>query len=87
MASIYVLPGGGGAGAHLILREHRKVNRSGPPGNSLVMRLPRLWANSVGVSDGSEVLVAFGFGDVLLIAPPGREAQIDRLVKIAGRGP
>ncbi len=68
----------------MLLREHRKVNRAGRPGNSLVMRLPRAWALSAGVADGCEVLVAFGLGNLLLVAPPGKEAEIDRLVKAAG---
>lgn len=63
------------------------MNSAGPPGNSLIMRLPRAWAKSVGVVDRSEVLVAFGFGDVLLVAAPGREAEIARLVAAAGGSP
>ena len=63
--------------------EHRKVNEIGNGGHSFVMRLPRTWADAVGVTGGSEVLVAFGFGDILLVAPPGKEAQIDRLIKAA----
>ena len=71
----------------MLVQEHRKVNEIGSGGHSLVMRLPKSWATAVGIGDGSEVLVAFGFGDVLLVAAAGREAEIARLVKAAGGSP
>ncbi len=68
----------------MLVREHRKVNQVGNGGRSFVIRVPRSWADAVGVRDGSEVMVAFGLGDLLLVAPPGRESEIDRFVRAAG---
>lgn len=73
-----------GSGKAMLIREHRKVNQIGTGGRSFVIRVPRSWADAVGVTDGSEVLVAFGLGDLLLVAPPGKEAEIDRLVEAIG---
>ncbi len=68
----------------MLVREHRKVNRVGTGGHSFVIRVPMSWANSVGVVDGSEVLVAFGFGSLLLVAPPGRDSEIDQFLEALG---
>ena len=68
----------------LLVREHRKVNQIGTGGHSFVMRVPRPWADAVGVTDGSEVLVVFGLGDLLLVAPAGKEGEIDRFLQAAG---
>ena len=70
----------------MLVRERRSVNQTGGFG-SLVIRIPRAWARSVGIHDAGEVVVAFGFGHLLVVAPPGREAEIDRLVKAAGGSP
>lgn len=68
----------------MMAQGHRKVNQIGSGGRSFVMRLPRAWADSVGVVNGSEVLVVSGFGSLLIIAPPGKEDEIGRIIKAAG---
>ena len=70
----------------MIVRERRSVNQTGGFG-SLVIRLPRAWARSVGVRDGEQVLIAFGFGHLLIVAPPDRESEIERFVRAAGGDP
>ena len=74
-------------GVVVLARERRRVNQLRGASKSLVMRLPSSWARAVGVGDHSEVIVAFGLGDLLLVAPAGSEAEILRLVRAAGGNP
>lgn len=70
----------------MLVREHRKISEVGSS-PSFVMRLPKAWATAVGLTRESEVLVAFGEGDILFVAAPGSEAEIERLLKAAGGKP
>jgi antitoxin component of MazEF toxin-antitoxin module len=65
----------------MIARESRLVGEMGEaPSTSLLVRMPKTYTRSVGISKGSKVTVVFGLGNVLIIAPAGREREIDRLI-------
>ncbi len=59
------------------------MNATGGLG-AIILRPPKKWARIAGVGPGDEVVVVYGVGAVLLIAPVGREGEIDRLVGAAG---
>lgn len=58
------------------------MNETGGMG-SLVLRPPKKWARLAGVSPGDEVVVAYGVGSLLLVAPAGKEREIDQLLEAA----
>ncbi len=71
--------------ARMIARERRLVGEVGaPPSASFLVRLPKTWARSVGVEKGSTVTIAFGLGNVLIVAPPGKSREIDRIIEATG---
>lgn len=65
---------------------HRKVNQTGGLG-SIVLRPPKEWARLAHVGPGDEVVVAFGHGTILFVAPSERRAEIERIVAAAGVEP
>lgn len=58
----------------------RRVNRTGPVSRVLV--LPPDWCRGTGVDRGSWVEVRYG--TLLLVVPPGKERDADRLIEAAG---
>lgn len=61
------------------------MNETGGLG-SIVFRPPKKWARLAGVRPGDEVVVVFGVGSLLIVAPSGKESEIDQLVEAAERG-
>jgi len=71
-----------------VLRGRRRVGRVGQS-RSFVLHLPMVWAEAVGLRNGSLVEVVFGVGRLLIIAPAGSERETRRLLQAlrsSGRG-
>jgi hypothetical protein len=51
---------------------------------SLVLHPPLAWARAAQLQPGATVEMVFGPGGLLLIVPPGREAEAGRLLQAVG---
>ncbi len=60
-----------------VLRGRRRVGQS----RSFVLHPPMVWAEAVGLRNGSLVEVVFGVGRLLIIAPAGSEMETRRLLQ------
>lgn len=64
----------------MVAKRDAKVTTTGPSSRAVV--LPRDWVEGTGIGKGTQV--ALWYGDLLLVVPPGREAEAGRLLKAAG---
>lgn len=64
----------------MVAKTIRTVSTSGP--SSRVIPLPPDWLKGSGIDKGTRVEVRYG--NLLLLVPPGRERDADRLIAAAG---
>ena len=64
----------------MVSKRDARVTMTGPSSRAVV--LPRDWVEGTGI--GKTRRVALWYGDLLLVVPPGREVEAERLLRAAG---